>query len=252
MLSPAQTDSYPAPSTGDRWARGHATPIGVAVVDSQAVFRTGLASILSEDDRITVVATSEGSTAVGALCAEMGVDLVVTDLSFPNVDGIELIRSIVSASRTTRVLVVAAVADWKVVAALSAGAAGFLLKDADPEAILSAVVAVYMGGQVLCREAMEVVFGSVHTRHLTRREQEILQMVAQGIGNREIARRLNLGEKTVRNYVSRIYGKLSVRNRVDAAAFVAPSYGMRLAGVGAVALRDGADGRSADVSGDTR
>ncbi|HTZ07848.1 MAG TPA: response regulator transcription factor, partial [Acidimicrobiales bacterium] len=140
--------------------------------------------------------------------------------------------------------------DWTVIPALASGAAGFLLKDADPEAIQSAVVAVHLGEQVLCREAIEMVFGNVSTRHLTQREAEILQMVAQGIGNKEIARRLDLGEKTVRNYVSRIYRKLSVRNRTEAAAFVAPSYLLRAAGVGPVGLWDSAGGRAGPEPGE--
>lgn len=239
---PLPAEGGPTPSRRERWARDHALPINVVVVDAQAVFRTGLAGILGEDDRIAVLATSHGDASLGEFCAERAVDVVVTDLAFAHIDGIELIRRIAAASPNTKILVVAAVADWYVIPALTSGAAGFLLKDADPEAILSAVVAVYLGEQVLCREAIEMVFGNVPMRHLSRREAEILQLVAQGIGNKEIARRLDLGEKTVRNYVSRIYRKLSVRNRVEAAAFAAPSHLPRAAGIGAPEpARDGSD-----------
>jgi DNA-binding NarL/FixJ family response regulator len=201
----------------------------VVVVDGQAVFRSGLASLLNQDSRLEVVAVSEGNRSLGELCAEMSVDVVVTDLSLPNIDGIELINTIAMASPSTRVLVVASVADREVIPAIAAGAAGFLLKAVEPEAIVSAVVAVHLGEQVLCREAVDLVLGRVPARQLTRRETEVLQMVAQGIGNKEIALKLQLGEKTVRNYVSRIYKKLSVRNRVQAAAYVPPAALLRTA-----------------------
>jgi DNA-binding NarL/FixJ family response regulator len=106
-----------------------------------------------------------------------------------------------------------------VVAAIGSGAAGFLLKDAEPEAIMSAVVAVHLGEQVLCREAINWVNGKASVRRLTRRETEVLAMIAEGVANREIAERLQLGEKTVRNYVSRVYRKLAVHNRAQIAAY---------------------------------
>ena len=172
------------------------------VVDGQAVFRSGLARLLGEDDRLEVVAVSEGGPEVPELCAAMSVDVVVTDLRLPKMDGIELIRRVSAVSPSTRILVVASAADWGVVPAIGSGAAGFLLKDAEPEAIMSAVVAVHLGEQVLCREAINWVNGKASVRRLTRRETEVLTMIAQGVGNKEIAERLQLGEKTVRNYVS--------------------------------------------------
>ncbi|HTZ07888.1 MAG TPA: response regulator, partial [Acidimicrobiales bacterium] len=107
-LSRPSVEGHPV---GPRWTRDHSVPISVAVVDGQAVFRAGLAGILEEDDRIAVVATSEGNPGVGALCAELAIDVVVTDLSFSQVDGIELIRGIAAASPSTKVLVVAGAAD---------------------------------------------------------------------------------------------------------------------------------------------
>ena len=187
------------------------------VVDGQAVFRSGLARLLGEDERLEVVAVSEGEPDVPDLCVEMSIDVVVTDLRLPKVDGIELIRMISAVSPSTKTLVVASAADWGVVPAIGSGAAGFLLKDAEPEAIMSAVVAVHLGEQVLCREAINWVNGKASVRRLTRRETEVLAMMAEGVGNKEIAERLQLGEKTVRNYVSRVYRKLSVHSRAQIA-----------------------------------
>ena len=193
-------------------------PITVAAADGQAVFRRGLAQLLSEDDRIDVVAVSDGGPEIADLCASLAVDVLVTDLRLPRTNGIELIRLVRSTSAHTRVLVLAAAADWGVVPAMTSGASGFLLKDTDPEAITSAVVAVHLGEQVLCREATDWLNPQT-VRRLTRREVDVLYMVTQGAQNSEIAECLQVGEKTVRNYVSRLYQKLSVRDRAQIAAY---------------------------------
>lgn len=195
-------------------------PIAVAIADGQAVFRHGLAQLLSEDDRIEVVAVSDGGPELVDLCASLAVDVLVTDLRLPRAHGVELIRLVRSNSTHTRVLVLAAAADWGVVPAITSGASGFLLKDTDPEAITSAVVAVHLGEQVLCHEATDWL-NPLKIRRLTRREVDVLYMVTQGAQNREIAEWLQLGEKTVRNYVSRLYQKLSVRDRAQIAAYAA-------------------------------
>ena len=211
-----RTETWATPKP---WLLDPRPRISVMVVDGQAVFRSGLARLLGEDDRLEVVAVSEGGPDVPELCAAMSIDVVVTDLRLPKMDGIELIRMLGVVSPRTRILVVASAADWGVVPAINSGAAGFLLKDAQPEAIMSAVVAVHLGEQVLCREAINWVNGKASVRRLTRREAEVLGMIAQGVGNKEIAERLQLGEKTVRNYVSRVYRKLAVHNRAQIAAY---------------------------------
>jgi DNA-binding NarL/FixJ family response regulator len=193
----------------------------VLVADSQALFRAGLARLLSEDDRLDVVATSDGGPEVSEMCAVLSVDVLVADLRLARVDGIELIRSVGEVSPSTQTLVLASVVDWGVIPALDAGASGFLLKSAEPEAIMSAVVAVHLGEQVLAREATAWVSGDGPGRKLTPRETEVLRMVGEGADNREIADVLQLDEKTVRNYVSRLYRKLSVRDRAQMAKYSA-------------------------------
>ncbi len=195
-------------------------PITVAIADGQAVFRYGLAQLLSEDSRMNVVAVSDGGPEVADLCASLAVDVLVTDLRLPRANGIELIRSVRSTSSHTRVLILAAAADWGVVPAMTSGAAGFLLKDTDPEAIISAVIAVQLGEQVLCSEAADWVNPQT-IRRLTRREVDVLYMLTQGAHNKEIAEWLQVGEKTIRNYVSRLYQKLSVRDRTQIIAYAA-------------------------------
>ena len=191
------------------WLVDRRPRISVMVVDGQAVFRSGLARLLGEDDRLEVVGVSEGGPEVPELCAAMSVDVVVTDLRLPKMDGIELIRRLSAVSPSTRILVVASAADWGVVPAMGSGAAGYLLKDAEPEAIMSAVVAVHLGEQE--------DFFATFIKRLEVREKEI-------------AERLHLGEKTVRNYVSRVYRKLAVHSRAQIAAYASHSDVSRDAG----------------------
>jgi DNA-binding NarL/FixJ family response regulator len=226
--SPAVPTTSPAVPTTvavDRWSganqaeRAGRRPISVMIVDGQAVFRSGLARLLGEDERLDVVATSEGGHEVAQMCLTLGVDVLITDVQLQKIDGMELIRQVGATSPDTRILIVSSAADWGVIPAMAAGASGFLLKDAVPEAIMSAVVAVHLGEQVLCRDATNWVIGQAPVSRLTRREMDVLQMVGQGAGNREIAERLHLREKTVRNYVSRLYRKLAVHNRSQIANY---------------------------------
>ena len=188
-------------------------PVSVMVVDSQTLFRSGLARLLSEDDLISVEMVSEGTQNLPELCAAMSIDVVITDIDVKGWDGIELIRMISRTSPNTRVIVLATKADWNVVPAISAGAAGFLLKNAEPEAIRSAVLSAHRGERILCAEASRWLGFDGSIYGLTRRDKDILRLVATGANNREIADLLRLGDKTVRNYVSRLYRKLAVNGR---------------------------------------
>jgi two-component system response regulator DegU len=194
-------------------------PVSVAVAEGQAVFRHGLAQLLDNDSRFDVVAVSDGGPEIIEVCANRPVDVLVTDLHLPRTNGIEFIRLVLSKSPETRILVVASAADWGVVPALESGVSGYLLKDTEPEAIMSAVIAVHLGEQVLCREATEWLTAQTPMRRLTRREIDVLYMLAQGAQNKEISEWLQVSEKTVRNYVSRLYRKVSVRDRSQIANY---------------------------------
>jgi DNA-binding NarL/FixJ family response regulator len=203
------------PALVDTGLIDHELRIAVVVVDTQTLFRSGLARLLSEDDSLFVAGVSDGGPELPQLCATMSIDTVLTDIQVRGWDAIELIRSISTFSPATRVLIVAAEADWRVVPAMAAGAAGFVLKDAAPAAIRSAVVAVHHGERVLCKEAAQWLIQDSPDHRLTSRERDILRLVAQGADNRQIAQVLQLGDKTVRNYVSRVYRKLAVNNRAQ-------------------------------------
>ena len=198
-----------------------ASTISVIVVAAERLFRLGLARLLGEDERLDVIGVSDGEPELLGLLAATSVDVVLIDLELLRADGIDLVRSLALECPVTRSLVLTSNPDWRVRPAMIAGAAGVLLKDASPEAIRAAVVSVHLGDQVLCNEAARWVLGDEPSIHLTQRESDILRMVAQGANNAEIATQLQLGQKTVRNYVSRLYHKLNLNNRAQIATYYA-------------------------------
>ncbi len=213
----------PQPPGNTRSSDDHSldgSEIAVIVVAAERLFRLGLAGLLDEDDRLKVIGVSDGEPDLLKLCATLSVDVLLVDLELSRVDAIDLVRLLASDYPTIKTLVLTSNADWRVRPAMIAGAAGILLKDTSPEAIRAAVVSVYLGDQVFCNEAARWVLGEEPSTHLTQRESDVLRMVAQGAKNAEIATELQLGQKTVRNYVSRIYRKLDLSNRAQIATYL--------------------------------
>ncbi len=195
--------------------------ITVVVVAAEQLFAFGLARLLGEDDYLNVVGVSDGDPDLIALCTAHAVDVVLIDLELSRANCIDVIRMLASECPATKTLVLTSNPDWRVRPAMIAGAAGVLLKDTSPEATRAAVVSVHLGDQVLCNEAARWVLGEDPSAHLTHRESDVLRIMAQGANNAEIARQLHLGEKTVRNYVSRLYRKLDLNNRAQLATYLA-------------------------------
>ena len=199
--------------------------VSVIVVAAERLFRLGVARLLGEDERLDVIGVSEGEPELVDLCAARSVDVVLIDMDLTKADSIELVRLLASECPFTKTLIVTSQADWGVRPAMIAGAAGILLKDTSPESIRAAVISVHLGDQVLCNEAARWVLGEEYSTHLTQRETDVLRMVAQGANNAEIAAQLHLGQKTVRNYVSRIYQKLELTKRAQIATYLAAHRG---------------------------
>jgi DNA-binding NarL/FixJ family response regulator len=200
-----------------------ATKISVIVVAAERLFCLGLAGLLSEDDGLDVIAVSDGEPELLGLCTATSADVVLLDLELSRADGIDLVRSLTLECPNTRTLVLTSNPDWRVRPVMVAGAAGLLLKDSSPEAIRAAVVSVHLGSLVLCNEAARWVLREEPSSLLTQRESAVLRMVGQGASNAEIATELELGQKTVRNYVSRLYRKLELNNRAQMATYLARS-----------------------------
>jgi DNA-binding NarL/FixJ family response regulator len=208
--------------------------IKVLIADDQPLMRTGFRMILHATDDLKVV----GEASDGALAAEgaarLEPDVVLMDVRMPGTDGIEGTRRIVAATPATRVLILTTFdVDEYAFTALRAGASGFLLKDVPPDQLVDAIRVVASGDAVVSpritrqlldryatslpaeREGIEPPPHPLFAR-LTGREGEVLQALARGLSNAEIAAYLVLSEKTVKTHVTRILAKLEVRDRVQA------------------------------------
>jgi len=200
----------------------------VLIVDDQTLFRTGLASLLSEDERVEVVAQAVDGAEAVKQAIKLKPDVVLMDIKMPNMDGIEATRQIVEAAPGTRVLILTTFeTDSQVIQALKAGASGYVLKDSSAAAIVSSIVAVMSGERVMAgavaNRVLDMLTGAATPKEfydgLTNREIEILKLLANGMANKQIAYRLKISEKTVRNHVSNTYEKLGIYDRSQAVLY---------------------------------
>jgi DNA-binding NarL/FixJ family response regulator len=200
--------------------------IRVVIVDDHPLYRDGLEQLLMSDGRFAVVGSvGTGEEAVAVAEAQQP-EVVVMDLQLPDLHGIEATRRIVGASPHIAVLVLTMFEDDdSVFAAMRAGARGYLVKGAEHAAIRRAVEAVGQGEtilgpavakRVLAHFAQVTPSSSIPFPELTAREREVLDLVARGLGNQEIARRLSISHRTARNHVSNIFTKLQVADRAQA------------------------------------
>ena len=204
--------------------------IRVVLVDDHAVVRTGLAQLIAAAGDMEVVGhASDGSEAL-AVVKEAEPDVVLMDLQMPGIDGVAATRALRAAGVTSEVLVLTSYSDSdRIVAALDAGAVGYLLKDADPEDVLSGVRAVARGESPLHPRAARALLSARSTVGgggvdrqtddvgLTTREQEVLSLVRQGLANKQIGRKLGISERTVKAHLTSIFQRLDVQDRTQAA-----------------------------------
>jgi DNA-binding NarL/FixJ family response regulator len=200
--------------------------IRVLVADDHAGFRAGLAALLATSPGVRLVGEAADGAEAVARTLELQPDVVLMDLGMPGMDGVTATRRIRETSPHVAVLVLTMVAgDEAVVDALRAGARGYLLKGADRAELTRAIQAVAAGeaifGPQVARRLMDHFAAAPVASpfpDLSEREREILQLVARGLTNQQIADRLGIAPKTVRNHVSNIFGKLEVRDRAQAVA----------------------------------
>jgi RNA polymerase sigma factor (sigma-70 family) len=203
----------------------------VVVVDDHPVFRDGLIALVSSIPDMDVVAVaSDGPEAIAVIAAD-DVDVVLMDLNLPSMSGVDATTQIALLPSAPAVLVITMVDDDDtVLAALRAGARGYVLKGAPGEEITAAIRAVASGGAVfgsgVAARVLELTSATAARTtnreaidDLTDREQEVLALIAEGTSNAQIARTLGLSLKTVQNYVSRILDKLQLSNRTQAALY---------------------------------
>jgi DNA-binding NarL/FixJ family response regulator len=195
--------------------------IRLLLAEDHAVVRAGLEELLSGAADIEVVgAAADGGRAV-ALATELAPDVALIDLTMPVLDGIEATRRIVRQNPRVRVVVLTASSDREqILGALDAGALGYLLKDAAPEELFDAIRAASRGESPLAPKVASEVLAERSERRavdLTEREREVLSLVAEGMPNKLIARRLEISEKTVKAHLTRVYEQIGVSDRTQAA-----------------------------------
>jgi DNA-binding NarL/FixJ family response regulator len=209
-----------------------ASVIRVLLVDDDALMRAGLASILSSDAAVDVVGeAADGRDAVERVDA-LRPDVVLMDVRMPEVDGITATRDVVAASPDTRVVILTTFEDDEYIfGALTAGASGFLLKRTTPESLIEAIKAVAAGDSLLSPSVTRRVIDRMaalpsgealldrRLEELTARERDVLEQIARGLSNAEIAGVLVIEESTVKTHVKRILMKLGLRDRVQAVIF---------------------------------
>lgn len=202
--------------------------IRLLVADDQTLFRKALVEMLERSPRLTVIdQVGDGRSAVKR-ALELQPDVVVMDIRMPGLDGVEATKLILAERPATRILILTAFeTDRHVLQALQAGASAYILKDSEPDALVSGILAVHAGQRIVTGAAanrvVDMLTNSGPTRayydNLTPREIEILTLLASGLANKQIAHRIQISDKTVRNHISNIYEKVKVVDRSQAVLY---------------------------------
>ncbi len=201
--------------------------IRLVIADDHAVVRQGLVGLLDGADDIEVVgAATHGEEAV-ALVRELRPDLVLMDLQMPGMDGVRATRAIVDEGVGADVLILTSFSDGhRLLAAIDAGAVGYLLKDAEPADLVAGIRAAARGESPIDPKAARYLFTSRSSRDdgtpstevaLSTREREVLALVVQGLANKQIARRLGITERTVKGHLTQAFARIGVSDRTQAA-----------------------------------
>jgi two-component system NarL family response regulator len=208
--------------------------IRLVIAEDQAMMRESLAQMLALEDDIQVVGTASDGERALSVCRAQKPDVLLTDIGMPKVSGIEVTDTLRKELPDTHIVILTIYGDDdKVFAAIKAGARGYVLKDSPPEEALAAIRAVARGGGLLPPALASRVFNEFSRlstqravdnavfAHLTDREREVLSFIGKGKRNKEIAESLFISEKTVKNHISKIFEKLEVNSRAEAALLAA-------------------------------
>lgn len=203
-------------------------PIRVLVVDDHVIVRNGLEQLLDAVDGVQLVGLAANGQEALEQVAALSPDVVLMDLSMPVMEGVEATARIAKEYPGTKIVVLTSFSDQqRVLAALEAGADGYVLKHADPDQIVAAIAAVHRGGAPIDPQVARVLIdvkrvgGGGGRGVLTDREEEVLRLVQAGLANKQIGRRLGISERTVKAHLTKIFQTLGVTDRTQAALWAA-------------------------------
>lgn len=206
-------------------------PIKLMIADDHRLFREGLKALLAVTDDIEIVAEAEDGDSALKKCKELQPDIILMDINMPGINGLHATQQIAATFPQIGIIMLTMLEDdASVFNAMRAGARGYLLKGADPQEVLSVVRAVSEGqalfGPAIATRLMNffkelslkpvATQGKANFPELTERELEVLRLISQGLNNSEIAQKLVLSPKTVRNHITNIFSKLQVADRAQA------------------------------------
>ena len=194
----------------------------VLLVDDHQMVRAGLATLIDAAPDLQVVGQAADGRAAVDLVADLTPDVVLMDLSMPVMDGVEATRAVLAAVPGTRVVVLTSFSDRERVSdALAAGAIGYLLKDCEPTELLAAVRSAAAGDVPLDPRVARILLPSTQAPRpgdgLSVREREVLVLVAEGLANKQVGRRLGISERTVKAHLGRVFREIGVADRTSAA-----------------------------------
>jgi DNA-binding NarL/FixJ family response regulator len=195
--------------------------IRVLLAEDHGLVRAGLERLLATVADVEVVGSAADGAEAVELAAETRPDVVLMDLSMPNVDGIQATRQILAAGGEAQVVVLTSITDReRILAALDAGAIGYLLKDAEPDELIGGIRSAARGESPLSPKAARALLtarAEGERAELSPREREVLRCVAEGKPNKLIARELGISEKTVKTHLTRVFQQIGVTDRTQAA-----------------------------------
>jgi DNA-binding NarL/FixJ family response regulator len=198
--------------------------IRILIVDDHALIRRGLSELLSAAEGVEVVGAIDDGLNAAAAAADLEPDIVLMDMSMPGLDGIGATRAVLAVRPEAKVIMLTSFSEnARILAALEVGAVGYLLKDTEPEDVIRAVRDAADGGVPLSPKAARALLpnnrmtGNGSADSLSAREREVLSLVAVGLPNKSIARRLTISEKTVKAHLTRVFSVLGVSDRTSAA-----------------------------------
>ncbi|HIN06978.1 MAG TPA: response regulator transcription factor [Dehalococcoidia bacterium] len=199
--------------------------IRVLIVDDHAIVRQGLATVLDQQEDLIVVGQAVDGVDAVAQAQELLSDIILMDFQMPQMDGVEAIRRIIGERTGSRIIILTTYAtDEYIFSGIEAGAQGYLLKDSPPDEVVTAIRTVHQGDSMIQpRVASRLLdrLGQLSHAHppetlLSVREIEVLQVMATGAANKEIANQLQIGQSTVKTHIVRIFNKLGVNGRLEA------------------------------------